>query len=201
MYLNKSVEKRTFLVDTEDIKDFSFVRIVNLTENDTVCFFKSSKSKSIDLDNMELLVKSRCKVEYVSAGVSEYRLVSSYISFYLGNIIEKSDSKLFVVSNDKLLDNLFALIREKGKVVLIDSDKLLDIENGISDYCEDECEEVEVLNFASFNKSHKVDNEELIAIEKEINENVKSIDVNLDSDLSVGSVLTESTTVNSILLN
>lgn len=140
---------RVFLVDTESIKDYSFARLVNLTECDTVYFFKSNNSKSMDLNNMEELIRSKCKVDYIDAKVTSYGLVTSYISLFIGSIMEFCKDKIVVVSSDDLFENLIELIKGSCDITLLSPSKIEELKEG-NRACDD-YESVEIPNFASFN--------------------------------------------------
>ena len=146
---------RVFLVDTESIKDYSFARLVNLTECDTVYFFKSNNSKSMDLNNMEELIRSKCKVDYIDAKVTSYGLITSYISLFIASIMQFCKDKIVVVSSDDLFENLIELIKGSCDITLLTPSRIEELKEG-SNNCDDEYGAVEIPNFASL--SSKSDN-------------------------------------------
>ena len=51
--------KRVFLIDTENLSDYSFFKNLHLTHNDTIIFFISSNSQRVSLLTLKYIFESK----------------------------------------------------------------------------------------------------------------------------------------------
>lgn len=141
--------KRVFLVDTLNIEDYSFVKLMNICEDDLVYLFKTESSKKIDLNEMESIIQSNCKIQYIDLKTNNYINMSMVISFNIGKLFTSfnSDCEIFIVSDTTNFEYLINLIDIPNKLIHLNKKELDNIREEIF-YTEDE----EVSIFPAFNE-------------------------------------------------
>lgn len=145
--------KRVFLVDTLNIEDYSFINLMKLNSEDLVCLFKTDRSKKLDLSEMEGIIKSECKIQYIDLATNNYTNMSMFISFYLGRIHTQlcEECEIFIVSDTSNFEALIRLIEIPNRIIHLNKNELENIKEEIF-YTEDE----EVSIFPAFSKVSEV---------------------------------------------
>lgn len=91
-----------YLIDYENTKNL--LGISNLTADDHVIIFYSSKAYSLSFDVHKEILSSKAKVEYKFVNVGIQNALDFQLCSYLGYIIKQNeniDCKIYIVSKDK----------------------------------------------------------------------------------------------------
>lgn len=104
---------RNFLVDTENICNYSFIIDNEVNENDKIVLFTSQNSKSVKLAVLENIFKSKAKLEFenVSTGIKDELDVQLII--YITIDSQSNDGEYYIVSNDKIFENAMKYLQTK----------------------------------------------------------------------------------------
>lgn len=111
--------KRVFLVDSENISDYSFVHNYSLNKEDVVVIFASDNSKSIKIQGLQSFIESEVKVlfEWITTGTQnelDFQLVA-----YLGMNVEENVN-FYIVSDDIGFAGAIEYIKRKKDNVSIE---------------------------------------------------------------------------------
>lgn len=123
------MRKKIFLVDSENISDYSFIKNYNISDTDEIVIFASAQSKSIKMEYLEDILECRAKIsfEWVETGSKnelDFQLVA-YLGINLNKCLD-----YYIVSKDCGFDGVVSYIKKKCKNVSINTIK--DISNVIN---------------------------------------------------------------------
>ena len=96
--------KNLFLVDTENVNDYSFLDYMRVSCDDSVILFHTDKSKSIPIRFFEKFVICGCGVEFIKVNCGRPHQLDFQLCSLLGVIIGELKEELdglYVVSDDK----------------------------------------------------------------------------------------------------
>ena len=91
-----------YLIDYENTKNLQGIN--NLTAEDCVIIFYSSKANSLSFDVHKEILSSKAKVEYKFVDVGSQNALDFQLCSYLGYLIkqnENTECKIFIISKDK----------------------------------------------------------------------------------------------------
>lgn len=94
---------RYFLVDTENVSDYSFIKEMEVTSEDTIVIFMSEKAGRMSLEDLRALYESKANVLYEDIYTGEANALDFQLIAFLSLRIATADKEYeyFVVSNDK----------------------------------------------------------------------------------------------------
>ena len=110
---------RLFVIDTENVHDYIFLKALNLTSKDLVVFVCSRNTPNISAGNLEPILKMKCKKDFVKTTVTD----KNYMDFVIVSVITEyccSDNKpesCCVVSNDKGYTSVLKYLGDKFGVM------------------------------------------------------------------------------------
>lgn len=113
------MKSRIFLVDSENISDYSFIKKNNVSCNDEVIIFASKASKSIKMECLEQVINSKAKItfEWVETG-SKNELDFQLIA-HLGMFLDVNKAH-YIVSGDSGFVSAITHIKKKNPNALIE---------------------------------------------------------------------------------
>lgn len=93
---------RYFFVDTENVGEYSFVKEMNVSSNDTIILFISENSRRIKLEDLRLINTSRAKIVYEDVYTGEANALDFQLVACMSLMISKTEEydECIVVSND-----------------------------------------------------------------------------------------------------
>lgn len=116
-----SLNKRLFVVDTENTNNFSFISKFQVNKNDNIVLFFSNNSKSMTIQTFDEILK--CGAEIITQNVKvggKNALDFQLVAFITEKTIRGSFSEIHVISNDTGFNYAIDYINEcyNGKVNL-----------------------------------------------------------------------------------
>lgn len=142
---------RYFFVDTENISDYSFIKEMNVSSNDTIVLFMSENAGRIKLEDLKAINASKVNIIYEDiytgeANALDFQLIA-LLTLNLGS--SEGVSEYIVVSNDNGYKLPVKYLKEKtGKSItilktnnltVIDNKKILNekaLPKGLEEVCE-----------------------------------------------------------------
>ena len=95
------LNKRLFVVDTENTNNFSFINKFKVNENDNIVLFFSNNSKSITIQTFDEILKCGAKILTQNVNVGgKNALDFQLVAFITERTIRGNFSEIHVISND-----------------------------------------------------------------------------------------------------
>lgn len=105
----------TFLVDTENINDYSFLNNYNLTKRDKLVLFVTNKSGKISFNDLELINKSKISMIFEYVGNGEKNALDFQLVTYLA-LYAKEKNEYIIVSKDKGYNTSIKYLKSKKNI-------------------------------------------------------------------------------------
>lgn len=147
--------KRVFIVDTSNIVNYDFVKLMKLDANDLVYLFISPSSRAVPVNVMMSLQHSGCGVEYGDVEFPKQSISSLALAYHLGTILRShgKDTTVYIVTENSNFTDFCSIVKSEFKLVHLTNETLNDIKEGYSD-------DEEVSIFPAYKEVHEMFNKE-----------------------------------------